>query len=161
MSEYSADAESPACLHTMAYFLDERTPSSHSNKNANCGLFQVQAYFFSCSFFSMGIGKQTDAEIAVRQRHGAGRAAVSSHDPSVTQSDWGLRGRLQGRLQTGRLEAERGQKREGRGRGSLKVDSVVHKFGEVGRASWEHVVSCLVKVCLELFPSSEAAQSIE
>lgn len=43
--------------------------------------------FFSFSFFSMGIGKQTDAELAVRQRHGAGRAAVSSHDPSVTQSD--------------------------------------------------------------------------
>lgn len=81
------DAESPACLHTMAYFLDERTPPSHSNKNAKLWIVSGAGLFFSFSFFSMGIGKQTDAELAVRQRHGAGQAAVSSHDPSVTQND--------------------------------------------------------------------------
>lgn len=53
--------------------------------NANTGLFQVQAYFFP--FFFTGISKQTEMELAVRQLHGAGRAAVSSHDPSLTQSD--------------------------------------------------------------------------
>lgn len=68
-------------------------------------------------FFFTGISKQTETELAVRQLHGAGRAAVSSHDPSLTQSDWGLQGRLQGRLQSGageRLETEGRQKQEGK-----------------------------------------------
>lgn len=52
--------------------------------NANTGLFQVQTYFFP---FFTGISKQTETELAVRQLHEAGRAAVSSHDPSLTQSD--------------------------------------------------------------------------
>lgn len=46
-SEHWVDAGSPACLHTMPYFLEERTPPSHGNgrKKRNAGLFQVRPYF--------------------------------------------------------------------------------------------------------------------
>lgn len=35
-------------------------------------------------------------KLAVGRLHGAGRAAVSSHDPGLTQSDWGVQWSLRG-----------------------------------------------------------------
>lgn len=116
--QHSVDivCKSPARLHTMPYFPgEERLVPSHKQQTQTLDCFRCRANFFP--FFFTGISKQTETELAVRQLHGAGRAAVSSHDPSLTQSDWGLQGRLQGRLQSGageRLETEGRQKQEGK-----------------------------------------------
>lgn len=59
--------------------------------NYNTRLIQVQSYFFPPLF--TGISKQIKMGLAVCQLHGAGPAAVSSHDPSLTQTDWWLQGR--------------------------------------------------------------------
>lgn len=118
MMQHSVDivCKSPARLHTMPYFPgEERLVPSHKQQTQTLDCFRCRANFFP--FFFTGISKQTETELAVRQLHGAGRAAVSSHDPSLTQSDWGLQGRLQGRLQSGageRLETEGRQKQEGK-----------------------------------------------
>lgn len=63
-------------------------------------------FFFSFFFFT-GISKQTAAALAVRGPHGAGRAAVSSHDPGLTQSSRQITGHtellreIRGREQAG------------------------------------------------------------
>lgn len=68
-------------------FLKRWTPLSHSNKLklwivSGAGLFfPPSPFFFTC------ISKQTEMELAVCHLHGAKQAAVSSHDPSLTQSD--------------------------------------------------------------------------
>lgn len=69
----------------MPYFPEETHSAHPTATNSNFGLFQVRgAIFFP---FFTGISKQTEMELAVCQLHGAGQAAVSSHDPSRTQSD--------------------------------------------------------------------------
>lgn len=45
---------------------------------------------FRCT--TTGVSRQTEAELAVRQLHAAGRTAVSSHDPSLTHSHEGCGG---------------------------------------------------------------------
>lgn len=108
------ECESPACLHTMPYFpkgTDSAVPQQQT-RTVDC--FRCRPIF---SFFFTGISKQTELELAVRRLREAGRAAVSSHDPSLTQRDWGPWGRLQGGLQSGEIRG-RNKKVEG---SALKV----------------------------------------
>lgn len=86
MIQHSVDmvCKSPACLHTMPYFPEETDSAIPQQQTQTLDCFRCRAIFF---LFFTGISKQTEMELAVCQLHGAGRAAVSSHDPSLTQSD--------------------------------------------------------------------------